>query len=449
MVGTRLIDRRFWSGLAVALGVLVAANAPTLAHATDSRPSGFTIAVIPDTQNYVDYKQQKVAGFAVDSSAMFLEQMRYVADHAKSAGGDIIFAIGLGDMWQHYSVDMDLDHKARGFKRAPNPSWPPAAATRSFEIPTVVRGYRMFEGVLPFSAVPGNHDYDSTWVDAAHPPQPGGRGSAAEGMTHFTGLDNFCTVFSDRSSFFKDKPWYVGSHDCGADSAQIFEAGGYSFLQIGLQYHPSDASLAWAQTIIDKYPGLPTILSTHDYLHPDGRPGREVFEDPERNAPVELWDKFVRRNDQIFLVLSGHRCAQAYRLDRNDLGHAVQQILTDYQCRGQALKDAGMSDIGIGLGDGWLRLLRFDLGDEPHIHVRTYSTHYKAFSTDLPSYAGWYKQRERPTYTDEEFLAEDDFPIPLTDFRARFGDPKNAAAAPARSRHPRVSGFVQSSVFDR
>lgn len=179
--------------------------------------------------------------------------------------------------------------------------------------------------------------------------------------------------------------------------------------------------------MIDKYPGVPTILSTHHYLRPNGKRADEPFEDSERNTPVGLWDEFVRKDDQIFLVLSGHRCSAAHGADRNDKGNAVHQVLSDYQCRGQALKDAGMTDIGIGLGDGWLRLMQFDLhGSVPRVHVRTYSTHYKAFSTELPKYAEWYKKYERPTYTDEEFLAEDDFVIDVADFREQFGSPEPA-----------------------
>src|SRR5262245_29124322 len=34
----------------------------------------FTIAVIPDTQNYVDYRQQKAQGFPLDSRELFFEQ---------------------------------------------------------------------------------------------------------------------------------------------------------------------------------------------------------------------------------------------------------------------------------------------------------------------------------------------------------------------------------------
>ena len=62
----------------------------------DSGPAGapserFTIAVIPDTQNYVDYTHQISKGFAIDGSELFLAQMRDVARRAVGNGGDVVF----------------------------------------------------------------------------------------------------------------------------------------------------------------------------------------------------------------------------------------------------------------------------------------------------------------------------------------------------------------------
>ena len=61
--------------------------------------------------------------------------------------------------------------------------------------------------------------------------------------------------------------------------------------------------------------------------------------------------------------------------------------------------------------------------DPPTIQMRTYSTHYKKFSSELATYAGWYREHEQKNMTDEEFLAADEYVLELTDFRARFGLP--------------------------
>src|SRR3546814_16981128 len=89
-------------------------------------------------------------------------------------------------------------------------------------------------------------------------------------MLHYGGLDNFRSVFGSDSDFFKGKPWYVGAFNGGADSAQIFEAGGYRFLHIGLEMAPEDDVIAWAEGLLRQYPGLPTIIPIPDHLNVAG-----------------------------------------------------------------------------------------------------------------------------------------------------------------------------------
>lgn len=105
-------------------------------------------------------------------------------------------------------------------------------------------------------------------------------------------------------------------------------------------------------------------------------------------------------------------------------------MLSDYQDRGQTAKDRGVkSAYPVAIGDGWLRLMTFDLsGAKPGIQVRTYSTHYKQHSTEARSYAQWYKAREKPKLSDEEFLRQDEFRIELSDFQSRFGKPAAVTA---------------------
>jgi hypothetical protein len=387
----------------------------------------FTIAVIPDTQNYVDYKNQRAEGFAFDASTQFLEQMAYVAANLKSAGGDIAFVTALGDVWQHQTLAIDPEHAARGFKRGANPvmdaHFAPTEKVKTVEMPMAVKGYEMIAGKTPFSIVPGNHDYDGMWTDANHLPDAKGAGF----MLHAGGTRNFTSVFGKDSKFFKDKSWYVDSFNGGADSAQIFTAGGYTFLHIGLEFDAPNKALAWAAEVIKKHPGLPTIVSTHDYLEERGRRlANPIIDnnavDPEDNNPEMVWQKFISQHDQIFMVLCGHEHAQAFRVDNNRFGHKVYQVLADYQARTQTLKDAGVTPVGgVGVGDGWLRLMTFDLGAaSPVVRVSTYSTHYKKFSRDTAEYAAWYREHDQPGMSDSQFYQQDDYAFDLTDFRARF-----------------------------
>ncbi|MDT7529435.1 serine/threonine protein phosphatase [Sphingopyxis sp. SE2] len=430
---------RYRNMLKAGLALLAALAGPASAAAAEAprRTCGeFRVAMIPDTQNYVDYRHQKWSGFPFDAVEQFYGQMRWVAENSAGAGGDIVFATHVGDVWQHYSEWMDPAHAARDFKWIPNGgsevAMSPKVHTRGFEIPVAVQAYQLVAGKLPFSVVPGNHDFDALWTDPAHPPQPE---QEKAGVRHVGGLTGFRSAFSDKSAFFAGQPWYVGSHDGGADSAQVFRAGQCRFLHIGLQYHAPDASLAWARAMIDRFPGLPTIVSTHDYLGRDGRRNlksnpRNSILDPLDNDPEMMWDEFISRHDQIFLVLSGHVGGQGFSIDTNRSGGKVYQMMADYQGRGQTAKDAGAE--GSDVGDGWLRLLTFRLDTaKPSIDVRTFSTHYGKYASELPEYAGWYKAHDgQDDLSDADYLKRDEFTIELDDFHRRFGAPD--AAPPKR-----------------
>ena len=81
-----------------------------------------------------------------------------------------------------------------------------------------------------------------------------------------------------------------------------------------------------------------------------------------------IWERLIRRHENLTIVVSGHVHAEARRTDDNDFGKPVHQILADYQ------------DAPNG-GQGWLRIMRFEQGAEK-VHVRTYSPYLRAEKTD-------------------------------------------------------------------
>lgn len=398
----------------------------------------FRIAVIPDTQHYMNYKHQTVTGFPFDATELFRDQMRFIAANSVSQGGDIVFATAVGDVWEHQSLEIDPESQALGIRRIDNPKLAgiieATGQTRAHEMPSARAGYALLAGKLPFSVVPGNHDYDAQFTDARQPPgtDPAltpADGPAFYGMLYSGGLDNFRQVFGSDQPFFRNKRWYVSSFRGGTNSAQVFRAGGYEFLHIGLEMAADDAALDWAAGVIRRYPGRPTIVSTHDFLDTRGQRTPHPVVDwksvnPRRNRPEDVWQKFVSRHDQIFLVLSGHARGQAFRNDANASGHRVYQLMANYQDRSQAYRAIMGNPKAYGpTGDGWLRLMEFDLtGAVPLIRVRTCSTYFKACSDRVPAYAAWYRADEDPGLDDPSFLREDHFDIPLTDFRKRFGN---------------------------
>jgi GNAT superfamily N-acetyltransferase len=427
--------------------IVLAASLSGCRHAAVSNQGAaaerFQIAMIPDTQNYVDYTHQSAVGFAFDASEQFIAQMAWIAERSRARGGDIAFVASVGDVWQHQSLAIDPAHEGRGLGRLEKSffgdHFAPTEAVFEVEIPKAIEGYALIDSArIPFGVAPGNHDYDAMWNVVGFAPnfeKPRSELTFTPediGMLHIGGLDNFRSAFGDDTPFFENKDWYVASFRGGANSAQVFEGGGYRFLHFALEMSPDDEVLAWAQTVIDAHPDHPTIISTHDYLDRHGRRRANPIVDLARvdpdhhNTADQIFEKLIAPNDQIFLVLCGHHHGQALRIDRNEAGHAVIQILADYQDRGQSGLDAGQPRdefFGgpVGIGDGWFRLLDFDLGAErPRLSVRTYSSHYETYSIDLPSYVAWYRDHEQPGMSDVEFHAADEFEIELTDFRARF-----------------------------
>jgi len=413
-------------------------------QAVKSKPeSSFTLAVIPDTQNYIDFRHQKAEGFELDSSALFIEQMRYIADHSTSNGGDIVFASAVGDVWQHQTRAIDAEHLERGIGIEPDPILARNAVrvepVLKVEIPTAIEGYRIIsEAGLPFAVAPGNHDYDAAWSVLGYPPNRDKKFREMErtvedmGILHVGGLDNFRSAFGENTDFFKDKSWYVASHNGGANSAQRFSAGGYQFLHLALEMQAGDEVISWVESVLAAHPGLPTIITTHDYLSPSGERQPQALVDLARvdpdyhNSAQQIWDSLFSRHDQIFLVLCGHQKGQSMRVDANVNGKFVYQVLADYQDRGQAGIEAGRSKRFTGIGDGWFRLMQFDFSAElATIRVKTYSSYFGQYSNEVDNYANWYKAREQPDLSDLEFYAADDFTIRLHDFFERFGEPEH------------------------
>ena len=419
------------------MAVLALTACVSTGPSTQAVSEPFTIAVIPDTQNYLDYTRQQAEGFALDGKRLFITQMKEIA-----AREEVVFVAAVGDVWQHTSIAVDPAHEARGKGAMANPlldaGLQPTPKTRSFEIPGAIEGYQILSASgKPFGVAPGNHDYDAVWSMVGFPPRLDrpreelDAKAGEKGVIHVGGLDNFRSVFGEKSDFFADRDWYVDSFRGGANSAQVFHAGGYPFLHITLEMSPDNYVLQWASTVIEDHPGYPTIITTHDYLNTRGeRRAYPVIDlaaaDPDHhNSAEKVWDRLISAYDQIFIVLCGHHHGQSLRVDDNRYGNPVFQILADYQGRGQAGLDAGQpqKDDGsvVGLGDGWYRLMHFDLGEQsPHIRVETWSSHYRSLSSDLATYAQWYRDYEQPDMTDGEFHAADEFTIKLDGFHERF-----------------------------
>lgn len=320
----------------------------------------FTIAVVPDPQGYINYYNQKIYkknNIPFNLSDIFTEQINYIKQNSFINGGTIVGAVCLGDIVEHRS---DFQQE-----------WQTADDAMS-----------ILDGTIPFSIVPGNHDYDK-WEK---------RGDSY----NIVGTENFNKYFGANSKHFQNKAFYLSYYNGGADSLIRIETSDGPFLILGFECEPDDKVLEWANKQLEHYNGIPTILVTHIFLASDyspmepgkirysGQPARTEF---GGNLPQNIWDKFISLNDQIFLVLCGHVCVdgdgERARVDINNTGNKVYQLLSDYQGRRNVLDEEKFPKIN-GCGDGWLRLLEFDL-DNKRINVKTYSTLFKKYEKDYNS----------------------------------------------------------------
>jgi|GEM_PF-2920496 len=268
----------------------------------------FTLVTIPDTQIYVN-----------SGLPQFEQQTQWIVDHLDS--DHISFVSHLGDI-----VDSNDNVEAE---------WQRADTAMD-----------TLDGVIPYSIVPGNTDFDE--------PYRQGSDAATKYIEYFG------------PSRYAGQSWYGGSSTDQTSHYQLFNAGGRDFLHLALEWNPRPAAISWAQSVIDAHSNLPVILTTHEYLGTSGRTANG-------NA---IFDGLVRGNPQIFMVLAGHVLGEFHQVSTNDAGSEVIEILADYQDR----YNGTVADPQ----NGFLQLIDF-FPDLNQISVRTYSPTLDQFETDADS----------------------------------------------------------------
>lgn len=283
----------------------------------DSRDE-FSLVLLPDTQMYADHYPR-----------ILWSQIQWIRDHACEM--NVKFVMHLGDI-----VDDD----------------------RSDEWMTVDGAFRLLDGRVPYLVVPGNHDYPN-------PLQDMGIKSAS----------NFNAIFSPYR--FKGRPWYGGQYGVSAENSfAFFSAAGLKFLVLGLEFGPPDDVLEWAERVVQEHKDEHhVILVTHAYMYRDntrlgeGDQHNPHGDDPRANDGEQIWDKLVRRNENVDFVFSGHVPGAGFLISETDRGHPVIQMLADYQTE----------EFG---GRGWLRVLKVRPLDR-QIDVFTYSPWLKRFREEV------------------------------------------------------------------
>ncbi len=196
-------------GVAAAAGVAGAVKFPMLGRRLALASPGsnfFTIALISDTQNYVDVTHRQPL-----NRDFFLSQTKYLADNMKDL--NLAFVTHVGDVVQHGDGTNGMSGDSSYGAGA---EWANARAAMDILAATG----------LPFGMSIGNHDYDNH--------------NYVSGDLPLVSNVWWKKYFGSRSTYFAGKSWYGGASDNltvnpGLSSYQTFSAYGRKFLHISLE----------------------------------------------------------------------------------------------------------------------------------------------------------------------------------------------------------------------
>ena len=295
----------------------------------------FSIAVIPDTQYLFD--QDRYA------PQVLAKTMQWIVEHTREK--NIVFTVQLGDI-----VNNGL---ATEF----------AQASSVFKI--------LDNNDIQYGYSAGNHDINGGLYDNV-------RGPSAY-------LDYFgpSRIAHQRS--------YCGATPDGYNTCHVFSGGGQRFLLLSLDWRASDATIAWAQSKLNEYPNVPTIISTHELVQPTTDLTSDAATPSDYGQSV--WDRLIKSHNQIFMTLNGHFWPSGRAVIKNLAGNEVYMHLTNYQ------------DRFFG-GSAMMRLYEFDLGAGT-VDVQTFSPYWLSMPPAARSPLG--KAEARLTDTANQFTMKVNF----------------------------------------
>lgn len=198
---------------------------------------------------------------------------------------------------------------------------------------------------IPFSVLPGNHDmplYSKYWGEEK----------------------------------FKDKSYYGGSYLNNFGHYDLLTLGGVDFVFVSMGYNDSgytQGAVDWMNEVFAKYPDRVGVIQTHFYLIPlNPKVKNESDGVVAKSAPgTDLFEKVVKKNPNVQLVLCGHRDGAGMLVDKvDDNGDGtpdrdVIALLMDYQ----------EDENG---GNGYFRTMYFNV-KQGTVTVNTYSPYTKEY----------------------------------------------------------------------
>jgi len=280
----------------------------------------FSLAVVGDTQtitNSYPASLKTIYQWIVDSK----EEKK------------IQYALGLGDITE---VGVDEGHRNYNPEKA------------AIQWSAAKEAIRMMDGILPYSLIRGDgHD----------------------------GVEYFNEYFADHEGYTENIAGYCEEGRI-ENVYHTFTVGETDYMILCLDFGAKDPVLAWASGVVEAHPDHRVIVTTHGYMEKDGThlTGEEdyapsaFYYDPENNDGDDIWNKFVSKHENIFMILSGHMSADEVVIHQRvgDHGNIVTEMLIDPQ-------DV---DRGYAGGTGMVAMLYFS-GEK--VAVEYYSTVQKAY----------------------------------------------------------------------
>lgn len=255
----------------------------------------YSFAVIGDTQVIArDEVDGKFDGY-------FAKIYDYVVTNKESK--NIQFVMGLGDITDTFS-------------------WYADSATHTpKEWELAMANIKKMDGVVPYSIVRGNHD-------------------EVQFFNEYVKYEDYKNVLD--GSFEENM----------LNTYQMLDIGEVKYLIFSLDYGPSDEVLKWASDIIEANPDRNVIITTHAYLFRDGTTLDDNDECPPSEDPIsigkndgdDMWDKLIKKHENIVLVMSGHDPSPTIvkTETQGDNGNVVTQLLIDPQNLDKDLEPMGM-----------------------------------------------------------------------------------------------------------
>jgi hypothetical protein len=278
----------------------VSSRAATSSLAAQGSPNDFTIAVLPDTQNYM-------SGYFSGTEAMFTAQINWIKNNV--AAQNIAYVIGLGDITEHGDAQ-------------------PAEWTKA------KNGYYSLESTnIPYGLAVGNHD------------------QAPLGGHILTATTNqYNTYFG--VSHFTGKPYYGGHYGSKNNSHyDLFSAGGKDFIVVYIEYdemkEDTSSMNTWAYNLLGTYASRKAIVVTHSMATDDSTP---IF----TAQGSGIYNRLKTRSN-LFMFLGGHVFEGALHgeaFKEVQYGnHTMRTYVSDYQGR-------------VSGGNGLMRLMRISVDND-------------------------------------------------------------------------------------